>query len=168
MLKQFELSSNQVVPEDWYLELPPDEITIHNLKTGRQVHDLTLIAVSRSKSELLAVGREALRYQNDPETAVFSPLHRGLIAHFPAAQALVKALMKQIGLDPVLIPKPVMCVHMQEHSTQVEQQALGELAIISGARKVFFYTDSLPVMLDCARERRDLNHAILIHIDPQE
>lgn len=169
MLKRFELSSNQIVPEDWYLDLSPDEITIFDLKMERQVRDLTLVAASRSRSgQLLAVGREALRYQNDPDAAVFSPFRRGQVAHFPAAEALIKALLKQIGLGPVLIPKPVMCVHIQEHTTQVEQQALGEAAIISGARKVFFYTDSLSDMLDHVRDHKELNRAILIHIDPQE
>lgn len=169
MLKQFYLSSDQLLPEDWYLDLPPARITVHSVKTGRQVQEPSLIAVRRAQPDkLAAVGKEALRYKDNPDMIVFSPFRQGQIAQYPAAQALIRAMLKQVGLSAVPIPKPVMCIHVQEHTTQVEEQALAEAAIQSGARKVFLYTDSFSAMVDLARSRKDLNSAILIHIDPQE
>ena len=123
-------------------------------------------AARSQPDKLAAAGGQALSYQNDPDMVVFSPFRQGQIAHYPAAQALIKALLKQAGHGAVSIPKPVMCVHIQEHTTQVEEQALAEAAIQCGARKVFFYTDSLPVMIDCAQNRPDLRHGVLIHIEP--
>lgn len=167
MVKPFDLYFNQISPEDWYREFSPAEITIYSLKNGRQAQEPSLIAVRRAQpGKLAAVGKEALSFQNDPDFVVFSPFRQGQIAQYPAAQMLLKALLKQAGFGSVLIPKPVMCVRIQEHTTQVEAQALGEAAIQCGARKVFFYTDSLAVMLDCARSRADLRHGILIHIEP--
>ena len=169
MLKQFDEYSRQISPEDWYLEILPAQITIHSLKTGRQVQEPSLIAVARSQPDkLAAAGSDALQYKDAPDMLVFSPFRQGQIAHYPAAHALLKALLKQAGHGAVSIPKPILCVHIQAHTTQVEKQALGEAAIQCGARKVFFYTDSLPVMLDCAQARRDLQSAVIIHIDPQE
>ena len=169
MLRQFVLTPNQLLPEDWYPELAPAQITIHSLKTGRQIQEPSLIAAARSQPDkLAAAGGQALSYQNDPDMVVFSPFRQGQIAHYPAAQALIKALLKQAGQGAVSIPKPVMCVHIQERTTQVEEQALAEAAIQCGARKVFLYTDSLPATLECARGRRDLQNAVLIHIEPQE
>ena len=97
---------------------------------------------------------------------VFSPFRQGQIAHYPAAQALIKALLKQAGQGAVSIPKPVMCVHIQERTTQVEEQALAEAAIQCGAGKVFFYSGTLSQMVQAAESRRELRHAILLHIDP--
>lgn len=169
MIKQFDEYSRQLSPEDWYLEFPPAQITIYNLKNDRQVQEPSLMAVSRSQPDkLAAVGKDALPYRDNPDYVVFSPLRQGQIAHYPAAQALLKALLKQVGLGAVLIPKPVMCVHIQERTSQVEEVALAEAAIQCGARKVFFYTDSLSAMLDLARSRRELQNAILIHIEPQD
>lgn len=169
MLKQFNQDPRQLVPEPWYLGLPPAEITIYNLKTDRQVREPTLVAAGGSKpNQLLAVGREALQYQNNPEAVVFSPFRQGQIAHYPAAQLLIKALLRQAGCGAALIPKPVMCVHVQERTSQVEETALAEAAIQCGARKVFLYTESLSSMLDCARSRRDLQRALLIHIEPKD
>ena len=165
MLKQFTQDDRQLVPDPWYLDLKPAEITVFHLKTERQIQDLTLVAVRASQpNQLLAVGKDALQYQNNPEAVVFSPFRLGQVAHYSAAQQLLKALLKRAGCGAVLIPKPVMCIHTQE---QVEKQALGEAAIQCGARKVFLYTESLPAMLDLTRSRRELQSAIVIHIEPR-
>ena len=166
MLRQFDEYSRQISLEDWYLEFSPAQITIHSLKTGRQAQDLSLIAVARSQTDkLAAMGREALQYQDNPDFAVFSPFRRGQIVQFPAAALLIKSLLGRIG-PKLLIPKPVMCVRIQEHTTQVEEQALAEAAIQCGARKVFFYSGTLSQMVQAAESRRELRHAILLHIDP--
>ena len=168
MLRQFDPCSKQLLPENWYLEFTPAQITIHSLKTGRQVREPSLVAVGVSQpNQLLAVGKDALQYQNNPEAVVFSPFRLGQVAHYPAAQQLLKALLRQV-CPSLPLPKPVLCVHMQECTTQVEEVALAEAAIQCGARKVFFYSDSLAAMLDLARSRRDLQRAILIHIEPQD
>ena len=60
-----------------------------------------------------------------------------------------------------------MCIHTQKHTSQVEEVALAEAAIQCGARKVFLYTESLPAMLDLTRSRRELQSAIVIHIEPR-
>ena len=169
MLRQFDPYSKQLLPENWYLEFTPAQITIHSLKTGRQVREPSLMAVVRSQPDkLAAVGKDALQYQNNPEAVVFSPFRLGQAVHYPAAQQLLKALLKQAGCGAVLIPKPVMCIHTQEHTSQVEEVALAEAAIQCGARKVFLYTESLPAMLDLARSRSDLQSAVLIHIESQD
>ena len=169
MLTQFDPCSKQLLPENWYLEFTPAQITIHSLKTGRQVREPSLVAVGASQpNQLLAVGKDALQYPINPEAVVFSPFRQGKIAQYPAAQALLKALLKQAGCGAVLIPKPVMCIHTQEHTSKVEEVALAEAAIQCGARKVFLYTESLPAMLDLARSRRDLQSAVLIHIESQD
>ena len=166
MLKQFDEYSRQIAPEDWYLEFPPAQITIYSLKTGRQAQDLSLIAVARSQTDkLAAMGREALQYQDNPDFVVFSPFRRGQIVQFPAAALLIKSLLGRIG-PKLLIPKPVMCVRIQKHTTQVEEQALAEAAIQCGAGKVFFYSGTLSQMVQAAESRRELRHAILLHIDP--
>ena len=169
MLRQFDPYSKQLLPENWYLEFTPAQITIHSLKTGRQVREPSLVAVGASQpNQLFAVGKDALQYQNNPETVVFSPFRQGKIAQYPAAQQLLKALLKRAGCGAVLIPKPVMCIHTQEHTSQVEEVALAEAAIQCGARKVFLYTESLPAMLDLARSRSDLQSAVLVHIESQD
>ena len=168
MLKQFFDVGRNTSFEDWYLEFPPAQITVCSLKTGRQVQEPSLVAVSRSQPDkLAAAGRAALELKNAPDMAVFSPFRNGQLAQYHMAQQLIQILLRQTGLK-LPVPKPVMCLHIQERTTQVEEQALAEAAIQCGARKVFFYSDSLAAMLDLARSRRDLQSAVLIHIESQD
>ena len=77
MLRQFVLNPNQLLPEDWYPELAPAQITIHSLKTGRQIQEPSLIAAARSQPDkLTAVGKDALPYRDNPDYVVFSPFRR--------------------------------------------------------------------------------------------
>jgi len=187
MLKRFDPSQAPVL-EEWYQEFPPAEVTICNLKTGAQIREPSLVAVTCKKiplsardlyagetrtaaravpDRIAAVGRAALDYQNAPDTVVFSPFRQGQIVHYHAAQLLLRSLLKRLGLK-LPFPKPVMCVHIQERTTQVEEQALAEAALQAGAREVFLYSEPLSVMLDSARKCKELCSAILIHIDPQD
>jgi len=167
MLKQFGLSQ-AFVPGDWYQEFPPAEITVHNLKTGTRIQEPSLVAVARAAPEKpAAVGRAALAYENAPGMVVFSPFRHGQIAHYHTALFLIRSLLGQAG-QRVPVPKPIMCVHIQERTTQVEEQALAEAALQAGARKVFLYTDPLPAMLDSAQKRKELRHAVIIHIEPRD
>ena len=52
--------------------------------------------------------------------------------------------------------------------SDIQQAIVDEAAIQCGARKVFLYTESLSAMLDLARSRRDLQSAVLIHIESQD
>jgi len=186
MLKQFELSQIPVL-EDWYLNIPPAEITVHNLKTGKQIREPSLVAITckwekapqrelyngetrsvtqRVPDRFVAAGRPALEYKNAPDTVVFSPFRQGQIVHFHAAQLLIRSLLKQAGLE-FSLRKPVMCVHIQEFTTQVEEQALAEAAIQAGAGRVFLYADPLSTMLDSARRMKELQNAVIFHIEPQ-
>jgi len=166
MLKQFGLSQASAL-EDWYQEFPPAGITVHNLKTGARIQEPSLVAVTRAAPEKpAAAGRAALAYENAPDTVVFSPFRRGQIAHYSTAVFLLRSLLERAGLGG--LAKPVMCVHIQERTTQVEEQALAEAVLQAGARKVFLYTDPLSVMLDSAQKRKELRHAIIIHIEPQD
>lgn len=187
MLRRSGLSQIHVL-EDWYLGYPPADISIYNLKTGKQIREPSLLAVTCKQAQLserdlytgemrtvactvldraIAVGRAALDYKNAPDTVVFSPFRHGQIGHYHAAQLLIRSLLKQTGLKRSIL-KPVMCIHIQEHTTQVEEQALTEAALQAGAREVFLYPEPLSVMLDAARRSKELGHAIIIHIDPQD
>lgn len=187
MLRQFDPSMAQVL-EDWYQEFPPADITIHNLKTGAQIREPSLVAVVCKKAEfseqdlytgetrtvartvpdrVAAVGRAALDCRNAPDTVVFSPFRRGQVAHYHAAQLLIRSLLGQV-CPGSLVLKPVMCIHIQKHTTQVEEQALVEAAIQAGARKVLLYSEPLSAILDAAPSSKPLRHAVIMHIEPRE
>ncbi len=185
MLKQFEPFRPQLL-ENWYLDFPPAQVTVHNVRTGQQIEEPSWVAaackqvalpernlytgeiltVPRTAVEkLAAVGRAALEYKATPDTLVFSPFCGGRIVHYLTAQLFIRALFKQAGF-PLL--KPPVCVHIPDQTTQVEAQALSEAVIQAGARKVFLYTDPLSALLNNVHKWKELQTAVILHIEPQD
>ena len=182
MLKQFDLSRTAVL-EPWHLELPPASVTVCHVKTGKQLQEPSWAAVrlktvkrpersprtgelspvERPAADLLlAAGRAALEYRNAPGTAVFSPFRRGLIAHYPAAELLIRAFLRRVCLP---LPKPAVCIHIREEASQVDEQALSEAAVQAGAGRVFLYSEPFPALLAFARSSKELQSAVILHID---
>ena len=71
----------------WYLDLKPSTVTFYHPKTQTRIVEPSYVAAERkgppshgadpggfvTLGRLLAVGKEALAYQNTPDVAVFSP-----------------------------------------------------------------------------------------------
>lgn len=151
----------------WYQTFAPSTVTFHRVQNGEQVQEPSYVAVELGSARCLAVGGAALAYQNISGTAVYSPLRHGQIADYTAAQLLFRALFRRVGAKNPLF-KPVLYVHEQEHTTEVEERALMDGAIQMGAGRVLLYQDSLSTMLDRARADAKLRNAVILHIEPQE
>lgn len=151
----------------WYQTFAPSTVTFYRIRTGEQVQEPSLVAVELGGARCLAVGGAALAYQGTPGMAVYSPLWHGQIADYTAAQFLLRALFRRVGVKTPLF-KPVLYVREQEHTTEVEERALIDGAIQMGARRVLLYQDSLSAMLNRVRADAKLRNAVILHIEPQE
>lgn len=159
----------------WLKSFVPSDVTFLDLKSGRQVQEPSLAALKhipdlqtpQIADSFLAAGSGALAYQNDPSAIVYSPLRHGQIADYTATQYMFRLFYRQ--LRPVPLPfKPIMCVHEQMHTTEVEERALIDALIQTGARKVILYLESLPDFLRRAREDSRLKDACVLHIEPRD
>lgn len=83
MLKKFEMAPNRDL-EDWYLHFPPAQVTVHDLKTGKQVQEPSLVAVSRRAVDKVAgFGTQARDHEGQPGMVVFSPFRQGQTSTTP-------------------------------------------------------------------------------------
>lgn len=156
----------------WLRSFTPSDLTFLDLKTGKQLQEPSLAAIKRSSGSgaagsFHAVGSAALACQNDPDAIVFSPLRHGQIADYTVAQYMFRLLYRQLRPAPSLL-KPVMFVHEQPHTTEVEERAIVDALIQTGARKVVLYLESLPDFLRRAREDSRLKNACVLHIEPRD
>ncbi|EOS66725.1 hypothetical protein C816_00871 [Oscillibacter sp. 1-3] len=155
------------VLEDWRRTFAPAEIMVRCFKTGKQVREPSLVAAQVRAEDgvmerCLAAGEAARTYADVPGAVVFSPLREGQVACYDGARFLFKALLRQMGPP---LPKPLVCVRVQDRTTQVEEIALTDALIQAGARKVLLYRGPLSEALDRAAERKELRHALVMHIE---
>ncbi len=176
------------VLEDWYCGLAPAELFLRSLATGETLREVSLVAVKVRTVEQtghrpdtgeetlqrrtvmerwLAAGEAARAWENTEGAAVFSPLRDGQVAHYDGAKYLFQTLWKRIC--PVFpLVKPVVCIHVQERTTQVEERAMVDAGIQAGAKRVLLYGEPLSVMLNAAPEIRELRHGYVLHIEPRD
>ena len=170
------------------LQYRPSRLTFLDLKTGQQVQEMSLVAVKykmveqtgtnrstgetrtfsfKGRERYLAVGEEARRYEHTPDVMVFSPFRDGQVAQCGDAEHLFRELIRRVS-PKIRILKPVLCIKVQEHTTDVEERAIVDLGIQTGARKVLLYAEPLSVLLDCRENFKELRDAIVVDIQPQK
>lgn len=174
--------------DDWCLQYKPSGLTILNLKTGQQLQEPSLVAAKYRLKErtgtdratgetrtfsfkvldrYLAAGEEARAYVDTPDVMVFSPFRDGQVAQYGDAEYLFRELIWRVS-PRIRILKPVLCIKVQEHTTDVEERAIVDLGIQAGARKVFLYQEPLSVILDHRDSFREMRNAIVVDIQPQK
>ena len=175
---------------DWYQTFTPSTITFHNIQTGKQVQEPSLVALQIDKSEkkkdvpftvggsnaslsierCVAVGGTALDYETAPDTVVFSPLRYGQIADYTVTQYLLRELFRRVRskFSASALFKPILCIHEQKRTTEVEERALIDGGLQLGARRVLLYQDSFPSMLERARNDPKLRNGYILHIESQD
>ena len=177
---------NGPVLEEWECSFPSAHITLCDLRTGKQFYETSLVAARvktveqtgknaftgeestvthRVVTGYYAAGTEARSYENRPDAVVFSPFRDGQITNYDAAEFLFQSFLKRMCPKRQIF-KPVVCIHVQEHTTQVEERALVDAGVMSGARKVLLYQEPLTAILHAANDVKDLRNAYVIHIEP--
>ena len=189
-MKESPMSGSIVEKLRWYQRFAPSVITVHNIRTGKQVREPSLVALDISEvgkgklppyaigevgiplsmERCRAVGNAALDYKDLPGVVVFSPLRHGQIADYTAAQYLFRELFRQVrsGFGVSTLVKPILCIRMQEHTTEVEELAFIDAGIQIGARRVLLYRESFSSMLDRARNAPELRSGYILHIESQD
>ena len=172
--------------EPWLRELAPARITVLDCKTGERFTEPSYVAAEYETVEstgrdpatgeprtfqrlslrrYLAAGREALRYEGSPDVLVFSPFRDGQVAQYDGAEFLVRDFLRRIRPGFHLM-KPVLCLKVQERTTQVEERALIDLGTLSGGGKVFLFQEPLSVLEDGKRNFPGLSQAVAFDILP--
>lgn len=157
--------------EDWTLAFPPAQVALCALEGGDVIRETSLVAakVSRKKNTCvvqtyLAAGAAAQEYTDAPDTVVFSPLRQGQVASYDAVVFLLRSFLCRLR-PGFRLPKPVLCLRIQEQATEVERIALVDAGIQAGAGKVLLYQGSLSALREAAAGRRDLRRALACHIE---
>lgn len=129
-----------------YIRLQPERISILHVESGREIHDIPVIAISKKNGKRIvaAIGKEALSLASieNLELAYGFKHPRTLIADFTIAQETLrlfvkKSINKGLSLSTAIILHPLD--EQEGGFTQIELKALLELALSAGAKKVFIW-----------------------------
>lgn len=125
-----------------YVTLEPDRLSVRDVRSGRQVNEAPLVAISReAKKRVLGIG-EAARVAAAAQPAdLVNPFKhpRSLLSDFTVAELIVKGFLKKLFEGRLFARAPIVVLHPRVNPeggfTQIEIRALQELAIGAGASR---------------------------------
>lgn len=124
----------------------------------------SVVAADRDTGEILSVGqaaRDALGLGSGARAAL-RPLHGGRIADGAAAEALVRALLRRARTGPLRRPRLLMSVHTG--ATDVDERALIDVGIQSGARRVWLMEAPLAAALGAGLDVRAAEGRLVVDL----
>jgi rod shape-determining protein MreB len=103
------------------------------------VDEPSIVAMERSSGRIIAVGKKAMMMHGKTHENIktIRPLRDGVIADFQATEAMIREMIKMVGIRRSLFPpalKMVICI--PSGITEVEERAVKDSAEQAGAKEV--------------------------------
>lgn len=129
---------------DLGIDLGTANVLVSVSKKGIVYREPSVIAIKRDTNEVLAFGYEAKEMLGRaPETiSVIRPLKDGVIADFTATKLMLRAIIDKVTREFKLL-KPRVVIGVPSGITEVEERAVQEAVISSGAREVYLIEEPM-------------------------
>jgi rod shape-determining protein MreB len=124
--------------KDIGIDLGTANVLIYVRGRGIVLDEPSVVAIDQHTKKVLAVGNEAYRMvgRTPGNIIAIRPLRDGVIADFEITEAMLKHFIAKIGVKSFLF-KPRILICCPTNITSVEQKAIREAALRSGARSVY-------------------------------
>ncbi len=118
---------------------------VHIKGEGVVLDEPTVVTVSRSNNEILAVGSEAKAMIGRTPAGIDAvrPLKSGVIADVDVAEAMLRSFLKKVTAQRTIKMKPRVVVGVPSGITDLERRAVGAAAQAAGAREVFMVAEPI-------------------------
>ena len=120
------------------IDLGTANILIHIKGEGIVLNEPSVVAVEANSKKVLAVGEEAYKMlgRTPGKVKAIKPLQDGVIANFELTVAMLDYFIKKVQAKSTL-SKPTILICCPTNITDVEKEAIKEVAEVTGAKKVY-------------------------------
>ena len=124
--------------KDIGIDLGTANILIHVKGEGIVLNEPSVVAVEADSKKVLAVGEEAYKMlgRTPGKVLAIKPLKDGVIANFELTVAMLNYFIKKVEAKTAF-SKPTILICCPTNITDVEKEAIKEVAEVTGAKKVY-------------------------------
>ncbi len=132
---------------------------------GIVLNEPSVVAIEEKTGNIIATGHEAKEMlgRTPKKIKAIRPIKDGVIADFSAAELLLKSLMEKV-LKRYKVGKPKVVVGVPSGITEVEERAVQESVIQSGAREVFLIEEPMAAAIGAGLEIAEPSGNIIVDI----
>lgn len=136
-------------------------ITINN--KGVVLKEPAVVAINSKNGQIIATGEEAKEMLGrTPENIIaVKPIKHGVIADFTATQTLLKYLIEKV-CKRYVITRPRVVVGVPTGITEVEERAVQETILQSGAREVYLIEEPMAAAIGANLDIAEPNGNIIV------
>lgn len=147
------------------IDLGTTSIIISVKGKGIVIREPNIISIDKETQNVLAIGNEAKAMigKNPENIEVIQPVKNGVISDCDVLELLLKMLMKKL-LNRYNIRNPKVVVGIPSGITEVEERAVQEVIIQSGAREVYFIEEPLAAAIGSGLDISVPNGNIIVDI----
>ena len=134
--------------EDIGIDLGTDSVIVFKKGSGIVLHEPSVVAIDKNTDRIIAVGEEARQMlgRTPGHIVAIRPLKEGVIADYDTTEKMLSYFIRRI-MGNKLFFKPRVIVCIPTGATDVEERAVRQATISSGARQAFIIEEPLAAAL---------------------
>ncbi|MBP8820227.1 MAG: rod shape-determining protein [Syntrophomonadaceae bacterium] len=134
--------------EDIGIDLGTASVIVFRKGSGIVLHEPSVVAIDRNTDKIIAVGEEARQMlgRTPGNIVAIRPLKEGVIADYDTTEKMLSYFIRRI-MGNKLFFKPRVIVCIPTGATDVEERAVRQATISSGARQAFIIEEPLAAAL---------------------
>lgn len=146
------------------IDLGTSTVIIYVGGEGVVLEEPSVVAVNMKNDSIISVGKEAYNMigKTPDHIKAVRPLSQGVVCHYKLTEEMVKHFIKKICKDRLVKPRIALCV--PSGITNVESNAVIDVAISSGARKVYLLEEPVAAAIGAQIDIEKPNGNLIVDI----
>ena len=151
--------------KDIGIDLGTANILIYIKGEGIVLNEPSVVAIEENSNKVLAVGEEAYKMlgRTPGRVKAIKPLQDGVIANFELTVAMINYFIKKVQAKNTF-SKPTILICCPTNITDVEKEAIKEVAEVTGAKKVYIEEEPKVAAVGAGLEISKPNGCMVIDI----
>ena len=146
------------------IDLGTSSVIIYISETGVVLKEPSVVSVNLKTDSVISVGEEAAKMigKTPAHIQAIRPLSEGVICDYKWTAEMVKHFIKRVCKDSLVKPRIAMCI--PSGITNVESNAVIDVAISSGARKVYLVEEPVAAAIGAGIDIEKPNGNLIVDI----
>jgi rod shape-determining protein MreB len=159
------LSSMLFASEDIGIDLGTASVLVFKKGKGIVLHEPSVVALDKNTNKIIAVGEEARKMlgRTPGHIVAIRPLKDGVIADYDTTEKMLTYFIKKvIGNRFFFRPRVIVCI--PTGATDVEERAVNQATISSGAKQAFIVEEPLAAAMGAGMNIADATGNMVVDI----
>ena len=146
------------------IDLGTATVLIYVKDKGIVLEEPSVVAVNHRSEKILSVGSEAYNMVGKTPAYISAvrPLKEGIVCDYRVTEAMIQHFIRKVCDDKLIKPRIALCV--PSGITEVEANAVMDVAVAAGARKVFLIEEPVAAAIGAGIDLSKANGNMIVDI----